>query len=77
MKLSGSINRKLCFCITEPVCSVLDTKGEGFRLSSGMIGGIVGGLLFLVVAFILALIAVKIFNKRKEREKAMRYGKCK
>ena len=39
-----------------------------------MIGGIVGGLLFLLVTVTLAIVAVKIFNKRKQREKAMRYG---
>ena len=49
--------------------------GEGVQISEGMIGLIIGVLLFLVVAFILAFIAVKIFNKRKQREKALRTGK--
>jgi uncharacterized protein (DUF2062 family) len=43
-------------------------------MSEGMIGGLVGGLLFLFVTVSLAVVAVKIFNKRKQREKAMRYG---
>ena len=45
------------------------------KISDGLIGGIAGGLLFLLVASILAVIAVKIFNRRKQRERAMRYGK--
>ena len=51
-----------------------DPMHEGVHISDGMIGGIVGGLLFLFVAIILAVLAIKIFNKRKQREKAMRYG---
>ena len=58
----------ICVYVTDPLT-------EGVRISDGVIGGIVGGLLFLFVAIILAIIAVKIFNKRKQREKAMRYGK--
>lgn len=54
---------------------ILDPMAEGVKISDGMIGGILGGGLFLLVAIILAVIAVKIFNKRKQREKAMRYGK--
>lgn len=50
-----------------------DPEGE-IRISDAMIGGIVGGLLFLFVAIILAVLAVKILNKRKQREKQLRYG---
>ena len=46
----------------------------GMQLSDGEIGGLVGGLLFVLVAIILSVIAVKIFKRRKEQEKAMRYG---
>ncbi|KAK2156895.1 hypothetical protein LSH36_202g01004 [Paralvinella palmiformis] len=55
----------------------VDPMHEGVHISDGMIGGIVGGLLFLFVAIILAVLAIKIFNKRKQREKAMRYGNVK
>ncbi|ELU05784.1 hypothetical protein CAPTEDRAFT_193232 [Capitella teleta] len=54
-----------------------DPLAEGVSITEGMIGGIVGGLLFLLVTVILAIVAVKIFNKRKQREKAMRYGNVK
>ena len=55
---------------------ISDPMLEGMHMSQGVIGGIVGGLLFLFVAIVLAVCAVKIFNKRKQRERAMRYGEC-
>ena len=47
---------------------------EGFGLSSTEIGGIIGGLLFLVVAITLAVIAV-VCSKRKDRKRATKYSK--
>ena len=53
---------------------VVDPMTEGVMISNSMIGGIVGGLLFIFVAIILIVIAIKFFNKRRQRERAMRYG---
>ncbi len=47
---------------------------EGVSVPSGLIGGVVGGLLFVFVAIILIVIAIKFFRKRRQRERAMRYG---
>ena len=47
---------------------------EGMMISNGVIGGIVGGLLFLFVAIVMAVMAIRIFAKRRQRERAMRYG---
>ncbi|XP_052803982.1 uncharacterized protein LOC128234061 isoform X2 [Mya arenaria] len=50
---------------------------EGFGLSSTEVGGIIGGLLFLVVAVTLAVIAV-ICSRRKDRRKHQdKYGNVK
>ncbi|KAL3886696.1 hypothetical protein ACJMK2_026675 [Sinanodonta woodiana] len=49
---------------------------EGFRLSEAEIGGIVGGLLFLIIAVTLAVIAV-ICSRRRDRKQAARYGNVK
>ncbi|KAK3588825.1 hypothetical protein CHS0354_028474 [Potamilus streckersoni] len=49
---------------------------EGFRLSEAEIGGIVGGLLFLIIAVTLAIIAV-ICSRRRDRKQAARYGNVK
>ncbi|ESO93751.1 hypothetical protein LOTGIDRAFT_104558, partial [Lottia gigantea] len=52
-----------------------NTTPEPFRLPDALIGGIVGGLLFLLVAVLLAVIAV-IHSKRKEQKtKVSRYSK--
>ena len=48
-------------------------KAEG--MSNAMIGGVVGGLIFLFIAVILAVMAIKFFSKRRQRERAARYGK--
>ena len=48
---------------------------DGVQISDGMIGGIVGGLLFLFVAICLTVMGIKSLIKRRQREKAMRYGK--
>ena len=53
---------------------LVDPMQEGVMISNSMIGGIVGGLLFIFVAIILIVIAIKFFNKRRQRERAMRYG---
>ena len=54
--------------------AISDPMNEGMIISNGVIGGIVGGLLFLFVAIVMACMAIKIFNKRRQRERAMRYG---
>ncbi len=56
-------------------CGYLSAPGAvDVVISDGMIGGIVGTLLFVFVAIVLVVLAVKIFNKRRQREKSMRYG---
>ncbi|XP_064650617.1 uncharacterized protein LOC135502063 [Lineus longissimus] len=49
----------------------------GLIMSQAAIWGIVGGLLFLLVAVIMALIAVKCFNQRREKKKKVKYGNVK
>lgn len=51
-----------------------DPMLDGVQISDGMIGGIVGGLLFLFVAICLTVIGIKSLIKKRQREKAMRYG---
>ena len=63
------------FTVLHYYYQISDPMTEGVIISTSMIGGIVGGLLFLFVAIILIVIAIKFFNKRRQRERAMRYGK--
>lgn len=50
---------------------------EGFGLSKTEIGGIVGGLLFLVVAVTLAIVAVMCSRRRDRRKQHTKYGNIK
>lgn len=52
--------------------SIIFTE-DGFGLSSTEIGGIIGGLLFLIVAVLLAVIAV-MCSRRRDRRKNTKYG---
>ncbi|XP_033758401.1 protein turtle-like [Pecten maximus] len=54
----------------------LEAEPTGIFLSQAEIGGIVGGLLFLLVAILLVIIAV-ICSKRKERHRGDKYGNVK
>ncbi|XP_021375947.1 uncharacterized protein LOC110464826 isoform X2 [Mizuhopecten yessoensis] len=54
----------------------LEAEPSGIYLSQAEIGGIVGGLLFLLVAILLVIIAV-ICSKRKERHRGDKYGNVK
>ncbi|XP_060590949.1 uncharacterized protein LOC132745946 isoform X3 [Ruditapes philippinarum] len=49
----------------------------GFGLSKTEIGGIVGGLLFLVVAITLAVVAVMCSRRRDRRKQVTKYGNVK
>lgn len=54
---------------------LIDPLNEGVKISKAAIGGIVGGLLFLAVAVLLALCSVKIFGKsRKQKGDVLKYG---
>ena len=65
----------ICILIYCDMLYVSDPLMKGVMISNGVIGGIVGGLLFLFVVIVMAVMAVRIFNKRRQRERAMRYGK--
>lgn len=55
--------------------SVILCTGEEFGLSSAEIGGIIGGLLFLVVAITLSIVGI-MCNRRKDRQKReTKYGR--
>ncbi|XP_053409115.1 uncharacterized protein LOC123561484 isoform X2 [Mercenaria mercenaria] len=70
-----------------PEANVIDPKSsinnfstdseEGFGLSKTEIGGIVGGLLFLVVAITLAVVAVMCSRRRDRRKHHTKYGNVK
>ena len=64
----------VCLHLYTVTVVLVDPMTEGVMISTSMIGGIVGGLLFIFVAIILIVIAIKFFNKRRQRERAMRYG---
>ena len=49
-------------------------ESKGVFLSEAEIGGIVGGLLFLLVAVLLAIIGI-ICSRKKDRSRADKYGK--
>ncbi|XP_069115599.1 uncharacterized protein [Argopecten irradians] len=54
----------------------LEAEPTGIFLSQAEIGGIVGGLLFLLVAILLVIIAV-MCSRRKERHRGDKYGNVK
>jgi len=55
---------------------LLCVTDDEFGLSSAEIGGIIGGLLFLVVAITLSIVGI-MCNRRRDRQKRQnKYGKC-
>ncbi|KAL4228522.1 putative aminophospholipid-translocase [Mactra antiquata] len=64
------------FSLPSEIVSLQAPEEEGFGLSSTEIGGIIGGLLFLIVAVLLAVIAV-MCSRRKDKRKNTKYGNVK
>lgn len=55
-----------------PGCCVSD-RGPKYKRDQAIISGVVGGVLFFIVAIILSVCAVKICNKRKRRKAEKAY----
>lgn len=53
-------------------CCVSD-RGPKYKRDQAIISGVVGGVLFFIVAIILSVCAVKICNKRKRRKAEKAY----
>ena len=57
------------------LCVMFVSEEEGFGLSTTEIGGIIGGLTFLVVAVTLAVIAVVCNRRRSRKQRPAKYSK--
>ena len=62
-----------CYFLYSGYFLLIAVSEEDFGLSPTMIGGIIGGLLFLLVAITLAVIAV-VCSKRRDRKRATKYS---
>ncbi|XP_077524695.1 protein turtle-like isoform X4 [Amblyomma americanum] len=61
------------FASSPPILLTLTDRGPKYKRDQAIISGVVGGVLFFIVAIILSVCAVKICNKRKRRKAEKAY----